>query len=356
MYDEFDELEDIEIGIIDNSSMDLILPETEEVDDTGNEPPEDDSDADKVELEKKLSTKERKELPDKAFGLPSQRKYPLYDKDMNPDAQHIHSAESYFKKCPDEDKTELANNILKACKKGKIKYNKNSDWYKHTSEYKKKKPAKKDLESMSPLERLRYMHTDMEADDDEDGEEDKDKDNNGMDDDLETPGTEDDTSTEDDTDEKDSDDDTGDDDSSSDDSNDDDTTDDDSSSDESDSDSDSGDDDSSSEEGGEEETEPEEDPENPTPLKSRSLARVNALNTHLKELYDSLVEKAAVDTDDSNYEDIMGFKSTIEQYIDVGVTLFSSWKTISARDFADRVEELRVLVDELVASINGLIE
>lgn len=52
-----------------------------------------------------LTKKERDALPDEDFGLPGQRKYPIHD------PEHVHSAISYFYKCPEKDRHELAANI-----------------------------------------------------------------------------------------------------------------------------------------------------------------------------------------------------------------------------------------------------
>ena len=55
----------------------------------------------------KLNTEERRELPNSDFGLPAQRAFPM------PDAAHVRAAEAYFRYAPDNDKPELARNILK---------------------------------------------------------------------------------------------------------------------------------------------------------------------------------------------------------------------------------------------------
>lgn len=54
----------------------------------------------------RLSTEERKELPDSVYGLPERREYPM------PDAAHVRAAEAYFRYCPDELKPKLAKAIL----------------------------------------------------------------------------------------------------------------------------------------------------------------------------------------------------------------------------------------------------
>ena len=58
----------------------------------------------------KLNAAERKALRDDQFGLPDSREYPM------PDAIHVHSAEAYFRFCPEDRKPELARNILKKAK------------------------------------------------------------------------------------------------------------------------------------------------------------------------------------------------------------------------------------------------
>lgn len=55
--------------------------------------------------ESELSTKERNELPDNAFGLPKDRKYPLIDK------EHVLQAIRWFNKCEPKKRKELARNI-----------------------------------------------------------------------------------------------------------------------------------------------------------------------------------------------------------------------------------------------------
>ena len=58
-----------------------------------------------------LSSKERNDLPDSAFGLPNKRKYPIHDK------KHLKSAIRFFNYVDKEDEKELANNIIKQAKK-----------------------------------------------------------------------------------------------------------------------------------------------------------------------------------------------------------------------------------------------
>lgn len=55
----------------------------------------------------KLDAKERRELSDADFGLPNKREFPM------PDAPHVRAAEAYFRYCPENEKPELARNILK---------------------------------------------------------------------------------------------------------------------------------------------------------------------------------------------------------------------------------------------------
>lgn len=57
--------------------------------------------------EEKLQTKDRNELPDEAFGIPSLRKYPLHDK------AHTLQAIKMFNHVPKEHEEELARNIIK---------------------------------------------------------------------------------------------------------------------------------------------------------------------------------------------------------------------------------------------------
>lgn len=62
-------------------------------------------------LEGSLSSKERNELSDKDFGLPSKRKYPM------PDEAHVKSAIKFFNYCDKEDEEELASSIKRNMKK-----------------------------------------------------------------------------------------------------------------------------------------------------------------------------------------------------------------------------------------------
>lgn len=65
-----------------------------------------------------LSSKERKDLPSTAFGLPDKRKFPLNDYD------HVIMAIKFFNRCDKKDQEELAKNIIKAMKKYKVPYDK----------------------------------------------------------------------------------------------------------------------------------------------------------------------------------------------------------------------------------------
>lgn len=67
--------------------------------------------------EAKLSAESRNDLPDKKFGLPEQRKYPLNDE------AHVRKAIQFFKFCPEKDRPTLANNINKRMKELKISSN-----------------------------------------------------------------------------------------------------------------------------------------------------------------------------------------------------------------------------------------
>lgn len=54
----------------------------------------------------RLSYEAKKELPDSVFGLPERREYPM------PDAAHVRAAEAYFRYCPENLRTKLANAIV----------------------------------------------------------------------------------------------------------------------------------------------------------------------------------------------------------------------------------------------------
>lgn len=55
----------------------------------------------------RLDAEERRELSASDFGIPQERAYPM------PDAAHVRAAEAYFRYASDEQKPELARNILK---------------------------------------------------------------------------------------------------------------------------------------------------------------------------------------------------------------------------------------------------
>ena len=58
-------------------------------------------------LEEKLKAKDRNQLPDDVFGIPSLRKYPM------PDRPHVLQAVKMFSHCPKGYEKELADNIKK---------------------------------------------------------------------------------------------------------------------------------------------------------------------------------------------------------------------------------------------------
>lgn len=58
-----------------------------------------------------MTDKERQDLPDSAFGLPKDRKYPLHDE------EHVKLAIRFFNNTTGDDREELAKNIKKAAKK-----------------------------------------------------------------------------------------------------------------------------------------------------------------------------------------------------------------------------------------------
>ena len=80
-----------------------------------------------ITIESKLSTEERKNLPDELFGLPRERKYPLTDE------EHVRKAIQFFRYAPPRKRNELANNINKrAVKLGmKLRISKDSPFYKY---------------------------------------------------------------------------------------------------------------------------------------------------------------------------------------------------------------------------------
>ena len=62
-------------------------------------------------MEASLTAKERKAIPDKEYGLPTKRKYPM------PDKKHVRAAIRFFNYVDKEDEAELARNINKMAKK-----------------------------------------------------------------------------------------------------------------------------------------------------------------------------------------------------------------------------------------------
>ncbi|MBD5321651.1 MAG: hypothetical protein K2G27_04045 [Duncaniella sp.] len=58
----------------------------------------------------RITSEERKTLPDSDYGLPERREYPM------PDAAHVRAAEAYFRYCPEELRHRLAQAILAKAK------------------------------------------------------------------------------------------------------------------------------------------------------------------------------------------------------------------------------------------------
>ena len=54
----------------------------------------------------RLDAEERRELSSSDFGIPEERAFPM------PDAAHVRAAEAYFRYASDDQKPELARNIL----------------------------------------------------------------------------------------------------------------------------------------------------------------------------------------------------------------------------------------------------
>lgn len=63
----------------------------------------------------KLTSEQRKNLPDDQFGLPSEKAFPM------PDESHVRSAIAYFHTCPPKKRKELASNINRMAKKYNMK-------------------------------------------------------------------------------------------------------------------------------------------------------------------------------------------------------------------------------------------
>lgn len=59
-----------------------------------------------MNMNDRLSYREKESLPDSVFGLPERREYPM------PDAAHVRAAEAYFRYCPEELRPRLARAIL----------------------------------------------------------------------------------------------------------------------------------------------------------------------------------------------------------------------------------------------------
>jgi hypothetical protein len=78
-------------------------------------------------IENKLSSKDRKELSEKTFGLPDERKYPLNDE------EHVRKAIQFFKYCPPAKKRILADAINKRAKGYgmKVQLSSDSPFYKY---------------------------------------------------------------------------------------------------------------------------------------------------------------------------------------------------------------------------------
>ena len=75
-----------------------------------------------------INEMKRSELPDSAFGLKSQRKYPLDT------AQHVNSAIRLFGHCPESQKKELAKRISRKAKEYGIKIPETTQVYKYLHE------------------------------------------------------------------------------------------------------------------------------------------------------------------------------------------------------------------------------
>ena len=64
-----------------------------------------------TKISDRLTAEERRELPQSAFGIPETREFPLVD------AEHVRSAETYFRYAPDNAKPALARRILRQAAK-----------------------------------------------------------------------------------------------------------------------------------------------------------------------------------------------------------------------------------------------
>ncbi len=85
---------------------------------------------DDVLFEDASFNKIRKSLPASAFGLPEDRKFPLYTKDGKVDTTHLKSAIKLFGHCQESKKKKLATAIYKAVKKSgdESLLDKNQEW------------------------------------------------------------------------------------------------------------------------------------------------------------------------------------------------------------------------------------
>ena len=100
--------------------------------------------------EETLSKEDRENLKDHQFGLPEKREYPLND------LPHILQAIRMFRNCNNNDKKELANNIINALQDHQyldiyIDNNKNSEFIKFCNS---KKLLKFSLSKISELKKL----------------------------------------------------------------------------------------------------------------------------------------------------------------------------------------------------------
>lgn len=89
-----------------------------------------------IYLESKLHKAERDKLSDSDFGLPKKRQFPIHDR------EHVIKAIQMFKKCPEEDRKELAHNIKVKAIEFDVKISEKSLVYSYLSD-----KDKKDLEN-----------------------------------------------------------------------------------------------------------------------------------------------------------------------------------------------------------------
>lgn len=108
--DMFDDFSEDDLDLDDEDLDDEDWDEDDELD--PDDYPEDAyADIESLLGEAAMKAAKRNSLPDDAFGLPSQRKFPLNDK------KHVRLAIQMFKHCPEKDRKELAGNIKKAAAK-----------------------------------------------------------------------------------------------------------------------------------------------------------------------------------------------------------------------------------------------